>query len=132
MTTYSEIQLIIMAAIFVIVLTVAYKSLSQMFDFGGSTILVLAVCVAVLSIIGLSEVFTSFETNTGNTENPDFSFKLDVILLPYIALPLAILATVIAGFIARILQACKKRSERRYRPGKNDKPKLGKSIGDYS
>ncbi len=121
MTTYSEIQLIIMAAIFVIVLTVAYKSLSQMFDFGGSTILVLAVCVAVLSIIGLSEVFTSSDTSTGDTGNSDFSFEIGTILIPYILLPMVIMMTVIISWIQR-LRGCPKKQKRSQRDIVSDSP----------
>ena len=113
MEMYSDLTLIIMAAIFTIVLIVSYKSLSQMFDFNGTATLVLAVCVAALSIIGLSDVFASFQTSTGDAGNPGFSFKFDVILLPYIVLPLAIIATVIAGFIMRLFRLYKKQGERR-------------------
>lgn len=120
MEMYSDLTLIIMAAMFTIVLVVSYKSLSQMFDFSGTATLVLAVCVAALSIIGLSDVFTSFETNAGDAGNPGFSFKFDVILLPYILLPLAIIATVIAGFIIRLFRLYKRRSKQKYNSWKKE------------
>ena len=120
MEMYSDLTLIIMTAIFTIVLIVSYKSLSQMFDFNSTATLVLAVCVAALSIIGLSDVFTSFETKGGDAGNPGFSFKFDVILLPYIVLPLAIIATVIAGFIMRLFRLYKKRDERKYSSWKKE------------
>ncbi|RKY04112.1 MAG: hypothetical protein DRP56_10475 [Planctomycetota bacterium] len=120
MEMYSDVTLIIMAAIFTIVLIVSYKSLSQMFDFEGGVTLILAVCVAALSIISLSDVFASFQTSTGDAGNPGFSCKFDVVLLPYIVLPLAILATVIVGFIMRLFRLYKRRDERKYSSWKKE------------
>jgi len=120
MEMYSNLTLIIMAAIFTIVLIVSYKSLSQMFSSSSTATMIMAVCVAALSIVGLSDVFASFETGMEDARNPGFSFKFDVILLPYIVLPLAIIATVIAGFIMRFFRLYKKRDERKYSSWKKE------------
>ena len=67
---------------------------------------------AGLSIIGLSDMATTVE----NSENGGgFLFEIDMILLPYILLPLAIIATVTTRLIKRVFRYFKKRDlERKY------------------
>jgi hypothetical protein len=117
MTTNSDLTLIIMAVIFIIVLVVSYRSLSQMFDFGDGATLVLAICVAALSVIGLSDMTPSLGVNDGNTENPGFSFKFNFILLPYILLPLAIIVTLIIRWIRKLRWYYKKGHHNEYPNG---------------
>ncbi len=99
---YPDLTLIIMAVIFTIVLVVSYRSLSQMFDLSNGATLALAICVAALSVIGLSDMTTSLDINDSNTEGPGFSFRFNFILLPYILLPLAIIVTVIVRWIRKL------------------------------
>lgn len=110
MTPNSDLTLIIMAVIFIVVLVVSYRSLSHMFDFGDGATLALAICVAVLSVVGLSDVTTSFDANDSHADGTGFSFKFNLILLPYILLPLAIIITVIIRWIQRF----RRQFERRY------------------
>jgi len=110
MIMYSDLTLIIMTAIFTIVLVVSYKSLSRMFDLGDGATLALAICVATLSVIGLSDITTSFDANNNNADGTGFSFKFNVILLPYILLPLAIIITVIIHWIQRLCRHFERRN----------------------
>ena len=84
-----------------------------MFDFGDGATLVLAICIAALSIIGLSDMTTSLDVSDSNTEDPGFSFRFNFILLPYILLPLAIIVTVIIRWIQRLRRYLERRNLKR-------------------
>ena len=113
METHSDLMYLVMAAIFVIVLIVSYKSLSQAFNFGDGMTFMLAICVAGLSIIGLSDMAATVESSENSS---GFSFEIDTILLPYILLALAIIAGLITRVIKRFYWYSKWRKEYKQRP----------------
>jgi hypothetical protein len=102
----SNLTLILMVAIFVIVFAVSYNSLSRMFGANTKLTVAMAICVAVLSVLGLSDMTNTFESREYDS---GFSFKINAILLPYILLPLMIMATIISRWIKRALPYFKKR-----------------------
>ena len=106
METMSNATLILMAVIFVLVFAVSYNCLSRMFGADTKLTVAMAICVAVLSVVGLSDMTNTFESAENDS---GFSFKINVVLLPYILLPLAILATFISRWIKRTLPYLKKR-----------------------
>jgi len=106
METMSNATLLLMTVIFVIVFAVSYNSLSRMFGADTKLTVAIAICVAVLSVVGLSDITNTFESGENDG---GFSFKINVILLPYILLPLMIVATLISRWIKRTLPYFKER-----------------------
>ena len=102
MNNYSEIHLVVMAVVFFIVLIVSYKSLAEMFGPDFKFRLVMAICVAALSVIGLSDMFAPPEESASATDSNAPLFKFNFILLPYLLLPFVILATLIIRLVMRL------------------------------
>ena len=81
--------------LFLILFGVCLQVLQRLPLFQGNSAKVLAVCVALLCLLGLGRMFTGFKEDTSGS-------GWDVILLPYAALALAILFLLILLWAARL------------------------------
>jgi hypothetical protein len=81
--------------LFLILFAVCLQVLQRVPLFQGNSAKVLAVCVALLCLVGLGRMFTGFKKDTSGS-------GWDVILLPYAALALAILFGLILLWAARL------------------------------
>ena len=102
------IGLLIGAGIWLILFVVTLEVLKKHSLFSGWTLYVLAVCVSLLSVIGIFRIFVGGKgpSDASDKEDP-FSF----ILLPYAAMGISILIILLMVFLRRILRARRKRSE---------------------
>ncbi len=91
-------EYVICIAIFVVLFVVIDHSLKAGLSYDGNSRLVLSVCVALLCMIGMKDMLSS----TGE-------FEVKVLVLPYAALGVAILAVIL---IAGICTLFRKRSAR--------------------
>ncbi len=87
--------------IFLILFVMIRKILKQMSIFQGPTSLVMAVCVSLLSVIGLSRFFVTADMRCKTTANR-CDITLDFIFLPYVALTLAMILVLLLLFVNRI------------------------------
>ena len=85
-------ETIILAPIFIILLLVTYKAVGSAFSFGPAGTFTMSICVSLLSVIGISHCLKG---------------SLEVILLPYTALAVAILLLLLLSFIGRYLAGAK-------------------------
>lgn len=86
----NTVETVISISIFVIVAVVSFNALGQMLNGGKGTTLVVSLCVASLSVIGLNK------------------YDKDVLLLPYAALGIGILLV----FLLLVVIRCFKSSRR--------------------
>lgn len=100
-----NVETIILIPIFIIILLVTYKAIKSAFSFGPAGTFTMSACVSLLSVIGMSRCLKG---------------SLDVILLPYAALAVAILVLLLISFIAK----CFKGSSERFSeyPNKESSP----------
>jgi len=93
------------AALFVLLYLVIYKSLKFSSFFRGPTAIVVAVCVSLLSVIGMMRMFTvgGWDINVENNSSKSDD-GLDIVLIPYTALALSILAVIILLFLSRLFK----------------------------
>ena len=94
----NTVEIIILAPIFIIILLVTYKAVKSAFHFGTAGTFVMSVCVSALAVIGMSR----------------FKGSLEVILLPYAALAVAILVLLLLSFISRYLAGTKESFRHRF------------------
>jgi tellurite resistance protein TehA-like permease len=105
-------------AILTILFVIIHKTLKQMSIFKGPTTVLVAICVSLLSVIGLSRFFVIADVACKTTENRR-DISLDFILLPYTALALAIALVLLLLFIKRLSRnhrmnkSCKEISRKR-------------------
>jgi len=106
---FSQLTLLLcIAAIFVILFVTILKVLKEMSFFQGNTAVIVALCVSLLSIIGLAQIeaggggFQNINNNEGRAGG-----IMEFILLPYTVLGVAIILLLLLAFIAK-----KSRSER--------------------
>ena len=86
--------------IFVLLFVIILNVLKQISIFRGTTAVVVAICVSLLSVIGLSQFFLITEVSCETEENRHrFNFDLDFILLPYVALALSVLLMLLFRFV---------------------------------
>jgi len=119
------ILFLVLASIFVILFVTILKVLKEASFFRENTAVIVALCVSLLSLIGLSHLvaggdgFQEVTNNEGRTGG-----ILDFILLPYAALGIAILLLLLLRFIAKLF-----RSERvkRY----SEETKRDRTEGQY-
>ncbi len=106
-------------AIFTILFVIIHKTLKQMSIFQGPTTVLVAICVSLLSVIGLSRFFVIADVACKTTENRH-DITLDFILLPYTALAFAIILVLLLSFVSRIFKnhrmnkSCKEISRKRW------------------
>ena len=105
-------------AIFTILFVIIHKTLKQISIFQGPAVVIVAICVSLLSVIGLSRFFVITDVACKTTENRH-DITLNFILLPYTALALAIILVLLLSFVSRIFKnhrmnkSCKEISHRR-------------------
>lgn len=114
-----EFMLLLFATvIFTIIFVIIHKALKQMSIFQGPAAVIVAICVSLLSVIGLSRFFVIADVACKTTENRR-DITLDFIFLPYTALALAIVLGLLFWFVNRISRnhrmskSCKEISRRR-------------------
>ena len=97
---------LVLASIFVILFVTILKVLKEVSFFKGNTAVIVALCVSLLSIIGLSQLVAGgnslqeVNNNVGRTGS-----ILEFILLLYAALGIAILLLLLLRFIAKIFRS---------------------------
>ncbi len=91
------LEIAILTPVFIILLVICFNSLNSALSFGKSTCLVLSVCVSVLSVIGMLYYLHR---------------ATDIILLPYVALALAILLVLLLLSLGKHLSRRKERFSR--------------------
>ena len=103
------ISLLIGAVIFLILFLAILEVLKKHSLFSGATLHILAVCVSLLSVIGIFRIFVEAEgpSDVSGKEDP-FSF----ILLPYAAMGISILIILLIMFLRKTLGVRRERSER--------------------
>ena len=90
-------------AVFVIVLTTVYKTLQKTL-FQGKTAIVMALAVSVLCIVGMYQFLgTPGDSSSGPEAGNKPNVTLNYILLPYVALAVAILLSQLLLFASKIL-----------------------------
>lgn len=95
-------------SIFVILFLIILNVLQQMSFFKGKTATIVALCISLLCILGLHQYFfvtTEIGEISENSENS--GTELNIILLPYAALALAILLLIFLLFAATIFRSDK-------------------------
>lgn len=93
--------ILVLMAVFLIVLLVSFESLKKMSVFGQRTAFIIAICVSLLSILGLLRFMDTPKAAPQTAHNePGFYINLDFILLPYVALALAIILTLLLRWFA--------------------------------
>jgi len=90
-------------AIFTIIFVITHKTLKQMSIFQGPTTVLVAICVSLLSVIGLSRFFVIADAACKTTANRH-DITLDFIILPYTALAFAIILVLLLSFVSRIFK----------------------------
>ena len=97
------ILLLSATVIFTIIFVIIHKILKQMSIFQGPAVVIIAICVSLLSVIGLSRFFVIADVACKTTENRR-DITLDFTLLPYTALALAIILVLLLSFVSRIFK----------------------------
>jgi len=95
----NTVEIIIITSIFIIILLVTYKAVKLAFNFGTAGTFTMSVCVSLLSVIGISRCLKG---------------SMDAILLPYIALAVAIFVLLFLSFISRYLGGTKESFRHRF------------------
>ncbi len=112
------ILLLSAVVIFTILFVIIHKTLKQISIFQGPTSVLVAICVSLLSVIGLSRFFVITDVACKTTENRH-EITLDFIFLPYIALALAIILVLLLLLVNRLSRnhrmnkSCKEISRKR-------------------
>ncbi len=109
MTNHISLQDIMLVlfgvAVFVIVLTTVYKTLHETL-FQGRTAILMALAVSVLCIVGMYQLLgTPGDSSSGLETGNKTNVTLNYILLPYVALAVAILLSQLLLFASKILLA---------------------------
>lgn len=82
----SSVEIVIMAVVFVLLMTVIYRTVKSAFDFGKAGNTVISICVTLLAILGMSQLLSG---------------SMEFILLPYVALGITILLALIIGLFGK-------------------------------
>jgi hypothetical protein len=98
---------LILVVIFIVLLIVITKTLRQTAIFSDRIAFILAICVSLLSVLGISRQFGSIGTDGDITKNGDKvePNSLDFILIPYTAMALAILLMLLLLAIVWLVNA---------------------------
>jgi len=99
----NAVVLLALGAMFLLVLACAHKAITKMALFGNAGGWVVAVCVALLSIIGLVRFFAAPDQPARSGAEPvETSGLLDFVLLPYVVLPIAILLVLLFSMVEKV------------------------------
>ena len=106
------IPLLVGAAIFALLFVIILNALREVSFFKGQTVIIVAICASLLSVIGLFRFFGAGDiTYHVSKERNSQGTHLDIILIPYAVLAIAILIMSLLLFLSKIFR---KRSEKRY------------------
>lgn len=94
------VEMLVLAVVFVILYLVIVVALRKMGPFSPMAQHVLAICVSLLAVIGFAQLLSG---SGGSKEDAGKSGWLDFVLLPYIALAIALLLALLIGLFARAL-----------------------------
>jgi len=112
----NNVEIIILTPIFIIILLVIYKAIKSAFNFGTAGTFAMSVCVSLLSVIGISRFLKG---------------SMDIILLPYAALAVAILILLLLSFIAKYIKGSAECFTKHHNRESRPEPKITKSHGRY-
>ena len=121
-TPTANLAWLVLVVIFIILLTVISKTLRQTAIVSDRIALILAICVSLLSVLGIAQQFGIFNVDidiTANSEKIEPN-SLDLILIPYTAMALAILLVLLLLAIAWLIKA---KANSRFRQHTHDKIK---------
>ena len=105
---FSGLIPLVALCVIIILFTAISTALNQTSLFNKKTSVVVTLCISLLSIIGLFRFFGSTDKTVDIIDISDSSGTfLDVILLPYTALAVAILLLLLLLFISKIFQSNK-------------------------
>ena len=93
--------IVILASIFIMLLIIVFNSLQSALGFGRIHSFTLSVCVSLLSVIGIARYLRD---------------SMETILLPYVALAIALLLLSIFSFLCRSFKGVKDRLSNRRTP----------------
>ena len=96
-------KIIILTPVFIMVLTIAFKALQPALGFGRIHSFILAVCVSMLSVIGIVRYL---------------DHSIEMVLLPYAALAMALLLLLLFSLVSKSFRDSKDRVSNRA-DGKN-------------
>ena len=127
MSNYISLQDIMLVlfgvAVFVIVLTTVHRTLQKTL-FQGRTAIVMALAVSVLCIVGMCQFLgTPGDSSSGPETGNKTNVTLNYILLPYVALAVAILLSQLLLFASKILPGDKAEAIAKPTEPKLTKPK---------
>ena len=94
------LSLLVGAVIWAILFVVILEVLKKASPFSGWTTYVIAVCVSLLSVIGMFRFLTG---GTGHSGDPDKKDPFGFLLLPYAAMGIAMLIVLLLLFLRRML-----------------------------
>jgi hypothetical protein len=102
----SSLSWLVLVVIFIILLIVITKALRQSTIFPDRVAFILAICVSLLSVLGITRQFGIFNVDIDITANSDKIEPngLDFILFPYTAMALAILIMLLLLAIAWLIK----------------------------
>ena len=106
-------EIIILAPIFIMILVVAFKTLQPALGFGRMHSFTLSVCVSMLSVIGIARYLSD---------------SMEMILLPYAALAVAILLLLLFSFLGKSFKDSKDRLPNRLIPSETIRNTLAKKC----
>lgn len=115
-------SLLCLIAFFTLLFVIILKSLRHASFFGRKTSVVLSLCVSILCIIGLCQLFVTDKVSDVSESSREYSPDFNLILLPYEALAVVILLLPLLWFIVKIFYSDKhkQRPKRLHRrPEKN-------------
>lgn len=113
-------SLLCLIAFFTLLFVIILKSLRYTSFFGRKTSVVLSLCVSLLCIIGLSQLFVTDKVSKVSEISRNYVPDFNLILLPYEALAVVILLSPFMWIIVKIFYCDKQRPKRLHRkPEKN-------------
>ena len=118
----SPVGLLVGAAILVILFTVILATLRRVKVFPRSANVRLAICASLLAVIGIMRTFSSSGGPSGQQDSANW---LDVILLPYTAMAIAMFLVLLLLLLGRLLPRSKEAPDR-------IKPRLPNESGECS
>ena len=82
----NDLKIIVMVSIFIILLMVVFNAVKSAFNFNGFCCLIISICVSALAMIGMNDLLSG---------------SMEVILLPYAAMAIAILVLLLFSFVGK-------------------------------
>jgi hypothetical protein len=122
-TVINPLEAMVLMAVGVLIFVIILKTLKEMALFRGQTVVVVAVCVTLLCLLGMNDFLGNRGIPLPGTPAPaagstgDRDFHIPLLLIPYAALGLSILALLLLMSIGRFF-----RSTQQHRPANKMDP----------